>query len=42
MKGVIAALIAVMILWALDNAMNDGRYTEVVRQTIGRLIGART
>jgi hypothetical protein len=41
MKSVIATLIAVAILWALDNALNDGRYTEVVRQAISSLVGVR-
>jgi hypothetical protein len=40
-RDLIAHQIAVTVLWTFDNALNDGRYTEVVRQAVGSLIGVR-
>ena len=37
MKGIIAIGTATVVLWTADIEMNDGRYTEVVRQAIGSL-----
>jgi hypothetical protein len=41
MKGIIAISIAVAVLWTADIELNGGRYTEIVRQAIGSLIGVR-
>jgi hypothetical protein len=35
----IAALIAIVILWAVDGEFNDGKVTRVVEQMISSIIG---
>jgi hypothetical protein len=32
MKGIIAACIAVGVLWVVDVGLNDGRYGEIVKK----------
>jgi hypothetical protein len=34
MKGLIAGLVAAAILWTTDVELNDGRYTDVIKQTV--------
>jgi len=41
MKGIIGALIAVAILWAVDSQLNNGRYTDAVRQAVQSITGIR-
>jgi hypothetical protein len=33
-KGLIAALVALAILYAVDSQYNDGRYTQVLHQAV--------
>jgi hypothetical protein len=39
MRGFIAALIAIAILWAIDLEMNNSRYTNVIKRAAFSLIG---
>ena len=39
MKGIIAAGVAVAILWMVDIELNDGRYSAPVQRAILSLIG---
>jgi hypothetical protein len=39
MKGFIAALIAVVILYAVDTEYNEGRYSSVMKQAAISLVG---
>ena len=39
MKPFIAAIIAIGVLWLVDNEFNDGRYGDVVARGIFSLIG---
>jgi hypothetical protein len=39
MKGLIAALIAGAILYAVDSEYNDGRYSGVIKQAAISLVG---
>ena len=38
MKGFIAACIAVGVLWVVDAEMNDGRYGDVVKKAVTRVL----
>jgi hypothetical protein len=38
MKLIGAAVIAVIVLYAVDTQYNDGRYTQVVAQAVGSVI----
>jgi hypothetical protein len=39
MRGFIAALIAVAILWTIDLEMNGGRYTKVIKRAAFSFVG---
>jgi hypothetical protein len=39
MRGLIAALIAAGLLWTLDVELNNGRYTDVIKQAAFSLVG---
>jgi hypothetical protein len=38
MKGLIAACIAVGILWGVDVEVNDGRYSAVVKNAVTSIL----
>jgi len=39
MRGIIAAIIAVGVLWIVDIKLNNGRYGDVTARAIMSLIG---
>jgi hypothetical protein len=39
LRGLVAALIAVATLYAVDAEYNDGRYTRVIKQAATSLLG---
>jgi hypothetical protein len=39
MKGIVATVIAIAVLWIADIELNDGRYSDVTGRAIMRLIG---
>jgi hypothetical protein len=39
MRGIIAAAIAIAILWMADVELNDGRYSAVILRAVESLIG---
>lgn len=41
MRPIIAALVAIAVLCAVDGAFNDGKFTGVFRQMISSLSGGR-
>ena len=41
MKGIIAACIAVGVLWVVDVGLNDGRYGEVVKKAATSILSRR-
>jgi hypothetical protein len=38
MKAIAAALIAALVLYAVDTEYNDGRYAQVVAQTVSNVV----
>jgi hypothetical protein len=38
MKAIAAALVAALVLYALDTEYNDGRYTQVVAQAVSSVV----
>ncbi len=38
MKALSAALIAVSVLYVIDNQYNNGRYTAIIEQAVGSLV----
>ena len=40
MKGIIAACIAVGVLWIADVELNNGRYTDVVKKAAKSILPA--
>jgi rhamnogalacturonyl hydrolase YesR len=38
MKVIVAALIAIGILYAVDREYNDGRYSSVIQQAIAAMV----
>jgi hypothetical protein len=41
MKPIIAALVAIAVLWTLDIELNNGKYTRGARQMISSATGGR-
>jgi hypothetical protein len=41
MRFMIAALVAVVVLWALDTELNNGTYTFALRQVVSGMSGHR-
>jgi hypothetical protein len=41
MRPILAALVAITILWVLDSTLNDGKYTVAARQMISSITGGR-
>jgi hypothetical protein len=41
MRSIIAALVALAALWALDAELNNGKYTSAARQMISSMTGGR-
>ena len=39
MKGIVAAIIAIVVLWIADIELNDARYSEATGGAIMSLIG---
>ncbi len=39
MKALVAALVAIGIVYAIDYQYNDGRYFSVIQQAIAAIIG---
>jgi hypothetical protein len=39
MRGIVAAIIAIGVLWAADIEFNNGRYSDVIGRAIMSLIG---
>jgi hypothetical protein len=41
MRFIIAALVAIAVLWAMDVELNNGKYTSAARQLISSMTGYR-